>query len=310
MQYKGTQEWKEEIVYVNPTLTLHDPSTKKLVMPKFLDGPMVDPANVRDLRVPFANWLTAPDNPYFAKNICNRVWYWIMGRGIVNEPDDIRPTNPPTNPELLACLEGELVSHKYDLRQLYRTILTSRTYQLSWRTDASNRSDVFNFSHRLPRRLTAEQLLDAIGQVTGTSEPFRSTTPEPYTVMPEGFRAGQLFDGSVSVTFLELFGRPTRDTPYESDRDDQPSMRQAMHMLSSLHVEDRIGRSKVLADLAKKTDEQVVCELYLSAVSRPPADEEKARALAYLQANKKSRPQAIQDLLWAIFNTKEFLFNH
>ena len=158
--------------------------------------------------------------------------------------------------------------------------------------------------------MTAEQLLDAIGQVTETSEPFRSQIPEPYTVLPDGFRAGQLFDGSISVMFLELFGRPTRDTAYESQRDNQPSMRQAMHMLNSLQIEGRLGSSPRLTRLAPKKDAQVVEELYLAALSRPPKEAEKAKALEYLERNKKNRSQAIQDLLWAIFNTKEFLFNH
>ena len=318
VQYKLTQEWKEEVVYVTPGHLLYDPAdtnakNRKPVTPRFLGSTKagaINPYKENDLRVPFARWLTGSDNPYFARNIVNRVWFWLMGRGIIQEPDDIRPTNPPGNPELLAYLESELVSHKYDLRHIYRLILTSRTYQLSWRPGSSNQGDDENFSHRLPQRLTAEQLLDAIGQVTETSEPFRSQIPEPYTVLPDGFRAGQLFDGSISVMFLELFGRPTRDTAYESQRDNQPSMRQAMHMLNSLQIEGRLGSSPRLTRLAPKKDAQVVEELYLAALSRPPKEAEKAKALEYLERNKKNRSQAIQDLLWAIFNTKEFLFNH
>jgi hypothetical protein len=317
VQYKLTQEWKEEVVYVSPQQFLYDPAdtnpkTRKPVPPRFLGSPKgaINLYKEKDLRVPFARWLTAPDNPYFARNIVNRVWFWLMGRGIIQEPDDIRPTNPPQNPELLAYLESELVSHKFDLRHIYRLILTSRTYQLSWRAGPSGQGDDANFSHRQPQRLSAEQLLDAIGRVTETSEPFRSQIPEPYTVLPDGFRAGQLFDGSISVMFLELFGRPTRDTAYESERDNQPSMRQAMHMLNSLQIEGRLGGSPRLTRLAKEKDAHVVEELYLAAFSRLPAEAEKAKALEYLDRNKKNRTQAIQDLLWAIFNTKEFLFNH
>ena len=129
-------------------------------------------------------------------------------------------------------------------------------------------------------------------------------------MLPDGFRAGQLFDGSISVMFLELFGRPTRDTAYESQRDNQPSMRQAMHMLNSPQIEGRLGSSPRLKRLASEKDDQVVEELYLAALSRLPGESEKAKALAYLDRNKKNRSQSIQDLLWAILNTKEFLFNH
>ncbi len=317
VQYKSTQEWKEEVVYVTPQHLLYDPGdtgkNRKPVVPRFLGSPKagaINPWKENDLRVPFARWLTAPDNPYFARNIVNRVWFWLMGRGIIQEPDDIRPTNPPGNPELLAYLESELVSHKYDLRHIYRLILTSRTYQLSCRPGPSSQGDDENFSHRLPRRLSAEQLLDAIGQVTETSEPFSSQTPAPFTVLPQGFRAEQLYDGSITVMFLELFGRPTRDTGYESERDNQPSMRQAMHILNSPQIEGRLGSSPSLKRLAGKKDAEVVEELYLAALSREPKESEKTRALEYLERNKKTRAQAIQDLLWAIFNTKEFLFNH
>jgi hypothetical protein len=152
--------------------------------------------------------------------------------------------------------------------------------------------------------------MDAIGQVTETSEPFTSQIPEPYTVLPEGFRAGQLFDGSISTMFLEMFGRPMRDTAFESQRDDQPSMRQAMLLLNSQFVESKLARSPRLARLAARKDAEIVEELYLAAFSRLPADAERTKALAFLAASKKSRSQAIQDLLWALLNTKEFLFNH
>jgi hypothetical protein len=312
VQYKNTQQWKEEVVWLNPDATVKHPRTRQTILPKLLGGPVVEVGRDEDPRRKFAAWLTAPDNPWFARNIVNRIWFWLLGRGIVHEPDDMRPTNPPTNPELLAYLEHELVGHGYDLKHVYRLSLNSQTYQRSSKTDPLNVADVAHFSHYPVRRIEAEALLDAIGQVTETAEEFTSRIPEPYTKMPKGFRAEQLPDGSIGTPFLELFGRPPRDTPYEEDRCDLSTMRQALHMVNSSHLEGKVTGSARLQRLLKseKSDAEIIEELYLAALSRPPTDAERTKVLEYVGKDKKARAQAVQDVLWAVLNTKEFLCNH
>ncbi|MHC4181050.1 MAG: DUF1549 domain-containing protein, partial [Planctomycetota bacterium] len=237
LRYKPTTEWKEEIVYIDPRRTMRHPRTNQVVQPKFLGGKVLELEAGKDPREAFARWLTAPENPWFAKNIVNRTWFWLLGRGIIHGPDDLRSTNPPTNPELLEYLEQELVGHDYDLKHIYRLILNSRTYQLSSKTNEWNRHDTEHFSHYYVKRLGAETLLDAIGQVTDSWDTYRSIIPEPFVVMPKGFRATHLADGSIGLPFLQLFGRPPRDTAFESDRDLELSMRQTLHLLNSSDVQ-------------------------------------------------------------------------
>jgi hypothetical protein len=313
--YKPTSEWKEEIVYLNPKGVLRHPKTKLPVRPKCLGAAAAEIAPEEDPRAALARWLTAPENPWFAKNIVNRIWFWLLGRGIVHEPDDLRPTNPPENPELLACLEQELVSHHYDLRHIYRLILNSRTYQLSSHAEAAAAEDTVHFARYYPKRLGAEQLLDAIVAVTGVPDRFSSRIPEPFTNLPPGHRAEQLSDGNIEeapFAFLELFGRPPRDTSYEEERCSVPSLRQALYFVNSEHLEAKIATSERLKQLAAagKGDAAVIEEIYLAMLSRLPREAERRAAAAYLAQNKAARPQAVRDLVWAVFNTKEFLFNH
>ena len=173
-----------------------------------------------------------------------------MGRGIVHEPDDMRPSNPAWSPELLSDLERELVRTKYDLKSIYRLILNSSTYQLSSTPHAGNAADETGFSHYRIRRLDAEPLLDAINQVTGTGEKYTSSIPEPFTFLPDDQRAIELADGSIDLPFLELFGRPPRNTSYESERNSQPSVFQAQHLLNSSHIQKKIEQSPALRQLA------------------------------------------------------------
>ena len=248
--YKGTDEWKEEIVFFNPEGMLTNSVTGTIVVPRTPDGRVYYLLPDQDPRVAFANWLTAPGNPWFAKCIVNRVWYWLMGRGIVHEPDDMRPSNPAWSPELLSDLERELVRTKYDLKSIYRLILNSSTYQLSSTPHAGNAADETGFSHYRIRRLDAEPLLDAINQVTGTGEKYTSSIPEPFTFLPDDQRAIELADGSIDLPFLELFGRPPRNTSYESERNSQPSVFQAQHLLNSSHIQKKIEQSPALRQLA------------------------------------------------------------
>lgn len=310
--YKATAEWKEEIVYFNPDGKLLNPETKQLVIPVPLGGKPVKLGIFDDPRVAFADWLTAPDNPWFSKAIVNRIWFWLMGRGIIHEVDDIRPDNKPWSPELLAYLEKELVENKYDLRHIYRLILNSSTYQLSSVPTADNAADTAGFSHYRVRRLDAEVLIDAVCQITGTTEEYSSAIPEPFTFVPEEQRSITLADGSVKSAFLEMFGRPGRDTSYESERNNGVSTFQTLHMLNSTHFQDKISKGPRILQLIRAVPDPSarVDELYLTILSRLPAPEEKGTALAYARSAGLSDTDATIDLAWALINSKEFILKH
>ncbi len=310
--FKNTKEYKEEIVCLDVDKVLTDPVTKAIVRPKPLGGEPIALAAGEDARVKLAAWLTAPANPWFANCAVNRVWYWLMRHGIVHEPDDLRPTNPPSNPQLLAYLAGELVEHKYDLKHIFRLILNSRTYQRSSQTTKGNVHDVTQFSHYLVRRLPAEALADAIAQVTGSQDNYSSYVPQPHKKLPEGFRAIQLDDGSISSGFLAMCGRPQRDSPYEHARVCRTSMAQELYLFNAQQLMDKIGKGQRigqwLAD--KESDALVVEDLFLSALSRLPTEREKQADLAHLGKDPTARRAAIEDLMWVVLNTQEFLFNH
>ncbi len=308
--YKSTTEWKEEIVYFNPKASLRDPRTREIAKPRLLSGEVFELGPDEDPRFKFADWLISTNNPWFNQAIANRVWFWMMGRGIIHEPDDIRPTNLPENPELLTYLVRELATHKYDLRHLFRLILNSNTYQRSSKANEFNKNDVAHFSHFQIKRLGAEELVDALCQVTEVPETYTSSIPEPYTRLPSDYRAVQVFDGNIQTGVLELFGRPPRDTPYECERDSAPSLRQKLFMINSDLLEGKVTGSPRIQRLIKekKTDAEIVDEFYLSIVARPPTDQEKQKALAHLAKDPKNRPQAVQDLVWVLLNTQEFMF--
>jgi hypothetical protein len=312
VSFKNTLEWKEEIVYPDPRHTLRHPKTRQVVKPKFLGGPAAEAGNEEDPRGKLADWLASPQNPWFGANIVNRIWFWLMGRGIVHEPDDLRPTNPPENPELLDYLQKELVSDNYDLKHVFRLILNSRVYQLSSKSNQWNANDKAHFSHYTVKRLTAEQMLDAVSQVTETYEKFRSIIPEPYSNWPAGYRATQLSDGNMECGFLDLFGRPPRDTPYEEERRSDASLRQELYLVNSEQMEAKVSGSPRFKRLlaANKGDAETVEELYLMTLSRFPSEQEKQTLVDYLAKHKSTRAQAVQDLAWAVMNAKEFIFNH
>jgi hypothetical protein len=309
---KATQEWKEEIVYFNADGAIWHPRTKQLVKPKVLGGAPLDLGPEEDPRTQFADWLTSPQNPWFAKNAVNRVWTWLLGRGIVHPADDFRSTNPPENPELLEYLSQELVSHQYDLQHIYRLILNSRTYQLSSAHQPLNEWDTAHFSHYPLKRLGAEQLLDAIDQVSGSTEPFTSWIPVPSLRLPTGYRATQLPDSDIDCTFLDVFGRPSRDTPYEGDRNSDATARQAMFFISSDQLQWKIAGGQRMRQWleAQKTDAEIIDEIYLAALTRLPTDPERQKATEYLTAHQAARAEALQDLMWTVLSTKEFIVNH
>ncbi len=295
---KPTLEWKEEVVFFNQHGGVYHPKMRDYVKPKFLGAEVVEMPRDQDPRPKFAEWLTSPQNPWFAKTMANRVWYWLLGRGIVHEPDDFRSTNPPSNPELLDYLTQEFVGHKFDVKYLFRLILNSKTYQLSSKASDLNRGDAVNFSHYHLRRMGAEQLLDAVCQVTGTSDQFASWIPVPPTIMPMGSRAAQVFDGDIRNPLLDLFGRPLRDTPYECERKLGGSVRQSLHLVNSDHFEGKVSGGPNLQRLlgANKPDPEIIDEIYLATVSRLPRPDEKQKVLDYMSgAGKKVPPQLEAD---------------
>ncbi len=302
--YKETGEWKEEIVYFDPA--------KKAGTPIFPDGTPARIAPGQDPREVFAAWLVSPRNPLFARAIANRVWYWLLGRGIVQEPDDLRPDNPPENPELLAFLEQELVASHYDLKHLYKLILTSDTWQLSSIPRADVTLSAAHFAGYPLRRLDAEVLIDAINQVTGTSETYTSAIPEPYTFMPDFQRAIALPDGSISSSFLEEFGRPSRDTGMESERNNRITDSQRLHLLNSSHVQRKIQQSPKLQAMMQgiRNPQELIKQVYLTVLSRPPTEEEWKLVAAHSQNGNARGQAAVVDLVWALFNSTEFLYRH
>jgi hypothetical protein len=300
--YKETGEWKEEIVFFD--------ASKKPGTPVFPDGTPVRIGAGQDPRAAFADWLVAPRNPWFARAIVNRVWYWLLGRGIVQEPDDLRADNPAENPDLLAYLEQELVASHYDLKHIYRLVLNSAAWQLSSVPRAEPAVAAANFAAYPLRRLDAEVLIDAINQVTGAGETYSSSIPEPYTFMPDFQRAIALPDGSISSSFLEEFGRPPRDTGLEAERNNRITDAQRLHMLNSSHVLRKIQQSPKLQAMMREVrpPQELIKQIYLTILSRPPSDDEWKLIAAHAQ-NVRGQA-AVVDLVWALFNTTEFLYRH
>lgn len=306
ISYKSTREWKEEIVLFDLAKAAAGPVPKAV----FPDGVAAELSADRDSRIDFANWLITPDNPWFTRNIANRVWSWLMGRGIIHEPDDVRPDNPPVNPELLACLEKELITGKYDLKCLYRLILNSRAYQLSCIASSNDERAAANFAAYPLRRLDAEVLIDAICQVTGTTEQYYSAAPEPFTFVPTENRSIELADGSITSSFLESFGRPSRDTGWESERVNKATAMQKLELLNSSHIQKKIEQGPKLRAIISKNSSirDVVNELYLTILSRYPTNDELRIVTAYSESHQ--RREALLDLSWALINSSEFQYRH
>ncbi len=342
---KPTSEWKEEVVFWDPMQVASVPgnaapgrespgtgargkayyseeseSDDAPTLPSPLAGPLkatfpdgtsVEIPPDRDPREVFANWLITPENPWFTRCIVNRVWAWLLGRGIVHEPDDFREDNPPSNPELLACLEKEMIAGGYDLKHLHRLILTSKTYQLSAMPRHRTPEAEANFASYLPRRLEAEVLIDALNKITGTTDLYTSAIPEPYTYIPRDMPAVALADGSVTSQFLALFGRSARATGMASERSNEPVPAQWLHLLNSSHIQQKLLRGPTIVALlqAKRPPRATIEELYLTILSRRPTQEELRTAIEYVQASELKRDAAI-DLAWALINTTEFLYRH
>ncbi len=293
----------EEIIYSLATPTdIKHPSTGETISAAFPFSSDLDKKNP-DLRIRLADWLTSPKNPYFAKSIVNRYWSYLHGAGIIDPVDDIRASNPPSNPPLLDELTRRFIANGFDLKRLVREMARSETYQRTFRPNKWNDDDSLNFSHASPRRLTAEQLFDALHVATGA--------PCRIPGVPVGFRASQIPDPKVKIGFLDMFGRPPRESPCECERSSDVSLSQTLNMINGptvseaiIHPEGRVA--KLIA--AKADDKAIVGNVYLAVICRPPTEAELKQGVAYL-AEVGNRSEAAQDLMWALINSPSFLFN-
>lgn len=282
-----------------------NPRTGQPQPPRYLGGvePMLNADT--DRRPDFAKWLTTKENPHFARSLSNRVWSYFFSRGIIDPVDDLRTTNPPINPELLDALSRDFADHGFDLRHLMRTIVTSQTYQRSSAANESNQIDTLNFSHAIPRRVSAEALLDSLVQATGVRENFGGA--------PGGFTAAQLPDAEITSEFLSLFGKPQRMEACECERDGESNMLQALHLINGNSILRRVtdGNGRV-AQLLKQhaMNEPLVEDLFLWAIARRPTPEEIQLANKHFEAYGMDRTGAAQDLMWALFNSRDFLLVH
>lgn len=301
---KESSDPRETIVYNSGSGTIENPRDGRQMQPKFLGG-IVPELGGRDRRAALAEWLTAPENPWFARNIANRVWRQFFGQGIVEPPDDVRVSNPPSNPQLLDELGRRLASYRYDLRRLIRDICKSNTYQIATQAPPESVQDTRNFASAQVRRLPSETLLDAISQVTGTKVKFAS--------LPLGARATQVADGASGNYFLEVFGRPTRVTACTSERRNDPTLAQALHLINGSTIGGALSSSEghlAKARAAGSDSATIIEELHLAAYARYPSDEELARLVAYVAESEDDGGAALEDVYWSVLNSKEFVFNH
>ena len=304
--YKATSEWKEEIVYFNPA------ASNALMSAVFPDGAAVEFAPDQDPRAVFAEWLTSPRNATFARCEANRVWAWLMGRGIVDEPDDFRPDNPPSNSELLDLLARALVDARFDAKRLYAAILKSQTYQRDSVPRSTDPSAERNFAFCAVRRLDAEVLIDALNRITGSGEKYTSNIPEPFSHIPESLRTIALADGSITSPFLSLYGRSPRETGLFGERPVEPTAAQRLHLLNSSHIQRKLeGAEPLFAALRQEGmgPREIADELFLTILSRHPTDDELAAVAAYRSQMGPGRRVAL-DLAWALVNTAEFQYRH
>lgn len=299
-------------VYSNPTGEVLHPRLGKPLPPTPLDGEPLAFDSPKDRRQHLAEWLTSPSNPYFARAVVNRVWKNFMGRGLVEAVDDMRATNPPSNEELLTALTRDFTDHGFDIKHLIRTVMNSAAYQRSSTANEANKQDERFYSRYIIKRLPAEALLDAVSQVTGVATEFPG--------YPAGIRAMQLPDARVNSYFLTIFGKPPRFATCECERTAEPSVTQALHVINGDTINQKLRAPGGLVYSFLKlgaTDDMIINHLYLAALSRRPEKDEINRLLSVMNESKEAaknlrdaRRQAVEDLVWAVLTSKEFMFNH
>jgi Protein of unknown function (DUF1549)/Protein of unknown function (DUF1553) len=299
---KPADDPRETIVSNSGGGEVNHPVGGRVMKPKFLGG---DSPNCtgRDRREVLAQWLTSPDNPYFARNLSNMVWAQFFGRGIIEPVDDVRISNPASNPELLDELGKRFVDYHYDFKKLVRDICTSRTYQLASEINESNQEDLRNFSHAAVRRIKAETFNDCIDEVTETKQKFPG--------LPLGARAVQIADGGVGTYFLSTFGRATRETVCSCEVKLEPTLSQSLHLLNGESTTQKIQQGNLVGRrlAEKKSAGEIVDELYVRVLCRKPKAEEKSRLMAALK-DQPDPNKSLEDVFWALLNSREFMFNH
>jgi hypothetical protein len=300
---KQAEDPRETVVFNSGGGETNNPVTKKPNAPKFLGGeaPKIEG---RDRREVLAEWLASPQNPYFAKNLSNIVWSHFFGIGIIEPVDDVRVSNPASNPELLEELGKKFTEYNYDFKRLVRDICTSRTYGLSTKANETNSDDELNFSRSYIRRQRAEVMLDTLSQVT--------ETPNKFQGLPIGARAVQIADGNVSTYFLKTFGRAERASVCSCEVKMSPSLSQALHLLNGDVTHVRIGQGGAVKKMldAKLPHPEIITSLYVRCFSRKPTTAEMNPILETLAKEPNEQQQILEDVFWALLNSKEFMFNH
>jgi hypothetical protein len=299
---KTGEDYREIIIYNRGGGEVNHPVTKKPVPPTFLGGarPEIKGEDRRDV---LASWITSPDNPFFATSISNRVWAHFLGVGIVNPVDDIRVSNPASNPELFNELGRKLTEYKFDLKQLVRDICNSNTYQRSTQPNDTNRLDTRNYAYAQVRRIPAETLLDCVSQATATKDKFRG--------LPLGARAVQIADGSTSNYFLTTFGRSPRTTVCDCEASTDPSLSQALHLLNGSSTQGKIQQGKLVSTWLDSglTVPQAIDNVYVRCLARHPTQQE-SDTLTKMVLETGDPKSGLEDIFWAVLNSREFMFNH
>jgi mono/diheme cytochrome c family protein len=301
---KTAEDPRETIVFNSNGGEVQHPVTKQNMKPKFLGGEVPEIKPGEDRRKVLAEWMASPQNPFFSRNLANIVWAHFFGAGIINPVDDVRVSNPASNPELLDALAQHFTDYNYDFKRLVRDICNSRTYQLTTQTNPTNSGDGLNFSHSLIRRMRAEVMLDAISTVTETKNKFKG--------LPLGARAVQIADGNVSNYFLETFGRATRGTVCSCEVKMEPNLGQALHLINGDNTGNRVRNGNVVKNLLDqgKTPQDIVDSLYIRTLGRKPTPAERDQLAAAATEDPMKVREGLEDVFWSLLNSKEFMFNH